>query len=77
MKEEPIIEKGIPLPGPGRGHKRGTWDFMHDMEVGDSFEIPAPLKSACLAHTRTKVCGDKQFASRMMGKDVYRIWRVA
>lgn len=49
------IEKGIPIPGAG---EQGQWDFLYDMEVGDSFLLDAgqpvsesATRSAIVSHT--------------------------
>jgi len=64
------IDKNAPLPAP-----RVKWPF-HEMEVGDSFLIPAGQEKACRssAWTYGKKHGMK-FAVRTEKKGV-RIWRI-
>jgi len=64
------IDKTVPFPAP-----RGKWPF-HEMEVGDSFLIPAGREKAAKASAWTY--GHKhgiRFTVRQEKKGV-RIWRI-
>lgn len=68
------IDKGVPIPP----RTRTTKYPFGLMEVGDSFEVPsgdrAKIISACFHYNKRK---EGRFTVRKVGKDQYRVWRVA
>jgi len=67
------IEKGIPLPPRGARLSR-KWPW-HEMEVGDSFLVPAGER-ATGGGTMGKFMGRK-FTERKLPDGSIRIWRTA
>lgn len=70
------IEKNIPIP---RSHAEGGKYPFPQMEIGDSFVVPADRgRAATVACARQKRKHGKQFATRKTedGKFV-RVWRIA
>jgi hypothetical protein len=71
------IERDVPLPPPVRRGRKPTWPFA-EMEVGDSFVVPASrrekarLAAANYAHRHR----GWKYATRDV-PDGYRIWRTA
>jgi len=66
------IDKGIPAPKvTGTKHGKFPW---HEMEIGDSFAIPAIGR----APQHDKVRGMKFTCRKQVenGAEVYRVWRI-
>lgn len=65
------IEKGLPIPAETRGRpKKYPW---HEMCVGDSFVGGVTARSLI---TRMGKRTGQKFASRKIGENKFRIWRV-
>ena len=71
MAKRPKIEKNIPLPI-GSHWNVTVWDWMNEMEVGDSFLIPAgripTIRNAAARQ-------DIKIATRRASSIEYRVWR--
>jgi len=69
------IEKGIPLPNPDnpRRPKGPVRIAMETMEVGDSFVTDSRNRKMVGS---TALLIKRKFATRKIGDDQYRIWRL-
>ena len=69
------IEKGIPLPNPdsSRRPKGPVRIAMETMEVGDSFVTDSRNRKMVGS---TAVLINRRFATRKIGDNQYRIWRL-
>jgi len=69
------IEKNIPLP---ERKKRPTkWDFLVNMEVGDSVSIPTKKSSSTksqISRAKGLLCPDFKLAFKDEGEAI-RVWR--
>lgn len=70
------IKAGVAIPKPSTGNGNRTYPF-HEMEVGDSFEVPSDLRgrvsSAAYNHSQRH---DGRFSLRRCEDGTYRCWRV-
>jgi hypothetical protein len=68
------IEKGIPVPEyAGRGGRTNKYPW-EDMEVGDSFFVPAEGKKSPPRWHHRKERGERYHVRRMEGG--WRVWRL-
>ena len=67
------LEKGVPIP---QGNKRGKWDFLEEMHIGDSILVTTARdyenSRSALRHRRIQYKTKKEMNG--MG---WRLWRVA
>lgn len=75
---KPTIEKGIPIPIINADGRR--WDFLGEMEVGDSVVITTEfLKNPFKWRNSVKnrpFYGKGKFVTRSIAEDAVRIWRI-
>lgn len=86
MIDQPKIDKGVPLPQAGTGHRHSGFNLralLRSMEIGDSFVMPA-AKGVTPQHLQRRVLSSVQslkplqFSCRIMlenGTRVVRVWR--
>ena len=67
--DRPKIEKGIPMPSA----KGGKWAWINELEVGDSFVLPAGQVPAVRRAARR---GEIKFAPRSVTSGEFRVWRI-
>ncbi len=69
-----VVEKNVPIPPT---HDRGNKKYpFHTMEVGDSFVTEtANVYNSVRFYVRKNP--DKEFTSRKVGENQWRVWRTA
>ena len=69
------IDKNIPMPSLGHHRiKQDKYPFVHEMEIGDSFEVDTRVESARIQsyiHPTTYI----RLSGRMMPNGNIRMWR--
>lgn len=71
------IEKNIPLPE--RKRRESKWDFLGNLEVGDSFVVAtnnAMSMKAMISRAKGVICPGIKLAYKDEGKSL-RVWRKA
>jgi hypothetical protein len=68
------IEKGVPIP-PATGQSKGYTAFLRTMKKGESAVLPLKDTAAVGMYAHA-AWGKGSYASRKIGKNKVRIWRL-